>query len=211
MIKHVWFDFSETIAALKKEAHDQLRYNTYAAIVNKSVTPDLIREYEELYEKYNHSNSAIFHSLGLSARHWSDQVNSIPPEELYSLAAENIPAILKKLKSIIPISLFSNIKLGSVLPALGIQPAWFTNIVSGEMIKNPKPALDGFYKIIELSHLPPEEILYVGDHVGKDVLPAKKVGIKAGLMWGESLKADYSFEGFGDVLALMVKQLPNGN
>ena len=65
MIKHIWFDFSETIGRIDKEAHKNLRYETYANIVHKPVTPELVTEYENLYEKHNHSNSSVFKSLGM--------------------------------------------------------------------------------------------------------------------------------------------------
>jgi len=55
---------------------------------------------------------------------------------------------------------------------------------------------------IKKSHLPPEEILYVGDRVKVDVLPAKEVGMKTGLVWDKSEKADYSFEKIEDILSL---------
>lgn len=76
----------------------------------------------------------------------------------------------------------------------------FTHVISAGMIKEPKPALDGYYKMIEFSVLPPNEILYIGDDVGKDVLPAKQVGILTGLMWSKSDEADYCFGGFEEIL-----------
>lgn len=205
MIKHVWFDFSETIAFLRKEAHDQLRYAAYAEVVGRSVTPELIREYEELYKKHSHSNAAIFHSLGKPSGYWSEKVNSVNPKELYQLADNDIPEVLKELKALVPISLFSNIELTRVLPTLGIPVEWFTHILNARMVKQPKPALDGFYKMIELSRLSANEILYIGDHVEKDILPAKSVGLLAGLMWTTSKEADYCFGSFQEVLNLLTR------
>lgn len=201
-IKHIWFDFSETLAFLKKERHDQLRYKNYAQVVNRPITEELKVEYEALYKKFNNSNAALFSSLGLSSKRWSEIINSVPPEELYILAAEKIPSILQEVKLHVPISIFSNIQLKSVLPALGIDPSWFTHTISAGMVEHPKPALDGFYKMIDLSGIPAENILYIGDHVGKDVLPAKQVGIQAGIVWSSSDEADYSFEKFEDILRL---------
>jgi FMN phosphatase YigB (HAD superfamily) len=203
MIKHICFDFSETIVSLKKEKHNQLRYDSYAEIVKKPVTKELIEEYESLYKKFNHSNAAIFHSLGLPAGFWSERVNSVEPKELYQLADTDIPEVLQKIKQKMPIALFSNIRLEKILPAFDINPEWFVYTISAGMVKNPKPALDGFYKIIELSGFPPNEILYIGDDVGKDVIPAKKVDIKAGLMWKKSDEADYCFEKFNDILSII--------
>lgn len=202
-IRHIWFDFSETIAFLEKEQHDHLRYKSYSEVVGKPIDDKLISEYENLYVKYNHSNSAIFRSLGKSPNFWSEQINSIDPSQLYELADPNIPTVLKQIKKIVPISVFSNIQLERILPSLKINPSWFTHVLSAGIVKEPKPALDGFYKMIELSGIPAQEILYIGDDVGKDVIPAKKVGIKSGLMWKKSDKADYSFEKFEDILKII--------
>lgn len=200
MIKHIWFDFSDTLASVNKDAHDKLRYETYAKVVGRSVTPQLISEYEKLYEERKHSNSAVFKSLGNVAGFWSGLVNAVNPKTFYSLTDPNIPEVLEQLSRIIPISIFSNINLGNILPALGIDLKWFTNILSSSAVGYPKPALNGYYKVIELSAILPHEILYIGDDVGKDVIPAKTVGIKTGVVFEELKEADYFFKDFKDIL-----------
>ena len=111
IIKHIWFDFSETIAYLKKDRHRRLRYETYSQVVGKPLNDELIAEYEQLYKKFDHSNAAVFHSLGQSSNFWSERVNSVPPGELYELAEKNIPSLLQEIKKLVPISIFSNIQL----------------------------------------------------------------------------------------------------
>lgn len=201
-IRHVWFDFSETLVFLKNERLDKLRHETYAEAVGRPVSNALKDELAGLYVKFNKSNAAIFHSLGLPAYFWPDKVSTLPPGELYELADKNIPEVLQKLKQFVPISIFSNLELTKVLPGLGIQNEWFTHMLSSKVLEHLKPALDGYYKMIELSKLPAEQILYIGDDVGKDVRPAKEVGIKAGIMWKASNEADYSFKNFEEVLKL---------
>ncbi|HTE48942.1 MAG TPA: HAD family hydrolase [Candidatus Paceibacterota bacterium] len=200
MIKHIWFDFSDTLARVNMDAHSNLRYATYAKIVGKPITPELIAEYEKLYEENNHSNSAIFKSLGMVAGFWSGLVNAMNPKTFYIINDPNIPQVLEELSKNIPVSMFSNINLGNILPALGINLNWFTHLLSSSMVGSPKPALDGYKKIIELSAISPDEILYVGDDIGKDVIPAKSVGIKAGVVFKKSAEADYSFKDFKDIL-----------
>lgn len=199
-ILHIWFDFSDTIGTTNRSVHNKLRYSTYANIVKRPVDEKLIQEYEQLYSKYQHSNSAVFHSLGKSSGFWSQQISSIDPSEMFELIDTSIPNTLDKLRKKVPISIFSNIELGKVLPGLSIQTTWFKHIISSGMVRRPKPANDGFIKIIELSKLQPQNILYVGDDVGKDVLPAKSVGLLTGLVWRSSEQADYSFRHFDDIL-----------
>src|SRR3989344_7805247 len=200
MIKHIWFDFSDTLVSVNKDSHSRLRYETYAKVVKKPVTPELVNEYEKLYEENKHSNSAVFKSLGMLPGFWSGLVNAINPKTFYNLTDPNIPEVLEQMGKVLPISIFSNINLGNIMPVLNINPRWFTHILSASMVGNPKPALDGFYKIIELSAVSPSEILYIGDNVGKDVIPAKTVGIKTGVVFAESKEADYFFKDFKDIL-----------
>lgn len=203
MIKHIWFDFSNTIAEINREAHNKLRYETYAEVVGKSVSPELVAEFENLYEKFEHSNSAVFESLGLPAGYWSKKVHSVGAGQFYSLMKPNIPQILENLSAQVPISIFSNLDVGDILPGIGINPKIFTHILSSGMVGKPKPALDGFYKIVELSKLNPDEILFVGDHVGKEILPAQKVGLQTGLMWLHADEADYCFTDFSEILNIL--------
>lgn len=204
-MKHIWFDFSETIVFLNKENHDHVRYSSYAQATKKPINKALIAEYERLYRKHKQSNAAVFWSLGLPADYWSTKINSVDPREIYQLADAAIPEILEKMRHVIPISLFSNIQVDRILNVFGIQSSWFAHILTAGMLKEPKPALDGFQKMVELSKVPPDELLYIGDDVEKDIRPAKKAGIQTGLMWSNSPEADYSFERFEDILTLVQK------
>ncbi len=209
-IRHIWFDFSDTIAHINKEERSKLAYKAFAEVQKKTeITSDLIAEYEKHLEKHNKSNSAVFHSLGMPAHYWSDRLNAADPKKIYSLIDPEIPDVLKKLKDILPISIFSNLELKNVLPSFGIDPGWFTHIISSKDVQKPKPALDGFYKMIELSGVPQGTILYIGDEPGKDVAPAKHVGILAGILWRKSPEADFCFEKFRDILSLVEREVSN--
>ena len=134
---------------------------------------------------------------------FSDTLGSVAtriPRRIYILTDPNIPEVLRELNKIIPISIFSNIKLDKILPDLGVDSKLFSHILSASMVGASKPALKGFYKMIELSKVLPEEILYIGDVFEKDILPAKKVGIKTGTVFKRLQEADYYFKDFRDVL-----------
>lgn len=206
MIKHIWFDFSDTIASVNRDAHNKLRYESYAKVTGKKLTRELIVEYEKLYDVHKKSNASIFKSMGKPAGFWSDVVNSVNPKTFYELTDENIPEVLTELSKIMPVSIFSNINLEKILPALGINKKIFTHILSSSMVGAPKPALDGFKKMIELSKLPPEEILYIGDGLEKDIVPAQKVGLVAGTVLQEIKQADYSFKDFQAILKFIEKE-----
>ena len=70
------------------------------------------------------------------------------------------------------------------------------NILSSEDKEEYKrPALGGFERIKQCLDIPSENILYVGDTIKKDIIPAKKAGLKACLvLWDRKEKsnnADY--------------------
>jgi FMN phosphatase YigB (HAD superfamily) len=205
-IKHVWFDFSDTIARNNSEVHDKLKYEAYAKVVGRTDDAKLRREFDDLYEAHHHSNSDIFYSLGKPAGWWAEDMATQDPAKLFELMEPDIPEVLQAIRQIVPISMFSNIMVVKALTALGINPGWFDHILSSKMVGRPKPALDGFHKIVELSQLMPEEILYVGEVVKKDILPAKAVGLQTGIIYLQSAEADYSFDSFADILKLMKVQ-----
>lgn len=107
-----------------------------------------------------------------------------------------------------PVSLFSNLNRSALLETLRIVDLpkdWFAHLLTGDDIAERKPALDGFYRIIELSKLPPAEILYIGDREKADIIPAKKVGLKTCLVYGQSPQADFSCARFADILNLVTR------
>ncbi|MBI2547815.1 HAD family hydrolase [Candidatus Woesearchaeota archaeon] len=205
-IKHVWFDLDGTLVKRSDaftKAHAQLRYETYAKAVGKPLTEKLKTEFEGLYAKQG-SNSAVFRSLGFPSDFWQKCFSQLDKSRYYK-PVKAVTLTLKRLKDKVPISLFTNLRSEGVdktLQLIDIDKAWFTFIVTGDDIQERKPAQDGFYEMIKRSQVPAEEILYVGDRVTVDILPAKKVGMKTCLVWSISDQADYSFKNFEDLLSL---------
>ena len=205
-IKHVWFDLGETINKYSPEftmARDDLKHQLYSEITGKPIDDDLKTEYLDLY-KNHHSNSGAFTHLGKPSDFWQIHLAQIDKTPFYA-PDERVYKTLDQLKDIVPISLFSNIKTEEIIRSLNIievNPEWFTNILSGDDVANRKPHVDGFHRIVELSQLPAQQILYVGDKVNADILPAKAVGLQTCLVWDRSDEADYSFENFAEILEL---------
>ena len=129
-------------------------------------------------------------------------------EEVYYEPDERVYGTLAVLKDIVPISLFTNAKpdrLRKTLKVIKVDPTWFTHIITGDDVSERKPALPGFHKMIEITGLSPGQMLYVGDRIKADVLPAKTVGMQAAIVWSSSNEADYSFESFEGLLELFDK------
>ena len=200
MVKHVWFDLSDTLAVLRPDGaalHQQLLHETYAAAVDRTLDDDLIEEFQAQRAKH-HSNSGLFHALGHPTTFWADRVATLDARQLYQ-PRPHVNVALQRIKTVVPISLFTNIRPDRILAAIGIERWWFTHILDATTIAHPKPALDGFREMVRLSQLPPTEIMYVGDSVEKDIRPAKSVGLVTCIVGSRSPEADYSFTSVADI------------
>jgi FMN phosphatase YigB (HAD superfamily) len=122
--------------------------------------------------------------------------------DLQHINDPEVAATLLKLKEIMSLSLFTNFmphRIDMLLEHLSIPKDCFTHILSGDDIPERKPALDGFYKMIELSGVPAREIMYVGDRVDVDIKPAKQVGMQTCLIYSDSGEADSCIDHFSDI------------
>jgi len=207
MIKHVWFDMAGTLYHETPEfeaEHNRVRYTTYAEVTGITDMAQAEREYEALQKQYG-SNSAVFTSLGKPSDFWQIAFDNVDLSTLLKPDPE-ITATLEALAGKLPISLFTNLKrtkIEPVLRLLDIDPALFTHSISGDDLVHRKPHPEGYCKVVELSGLPANQLLYVGDKVDKDVLPAKAEGIQTCLLWQNSPEATYSALRFKDLLEII--------
>ena len=184
-------------------AHNELRHKAYSDVTGRPVTSELVEEFNELYKRCG-SNSKVFTELGKPSNFWMQYFDLMDQNKYY----EPIPEIyntLESLRSSVSISLFTNASLDNAqrtLEAVNIDLGWFTYIVGGDDVKARKPALDGFHLILEKSGIPARNILYVGDRVKVDVMPAKELGLQTCLVFGSAAEADYSFLSFSELLKL---------
>jgi putative hydrolase of the HAD superfamily len=154
----------------------------------------------KLYQKYG-SNSAVFRSLGQPSDYWMKALDGFDFTVLLRPDPE-IPVTLARLKEVVPVSLFTNFvprRIEMLLEHLQISKDCFTHILSGDDIVERKPALDGFYKMIELSGVSPNQNMYIGDRVDVDIKPAKRVGMQTCLIYSESRLADHHIGSFGEI------------
>lgn len=206
-IGHIWFDLAGTLMVRTPEytrVLDELRYSTYSEVTGKPVDDFLVEEFEEMYEKHG-SNSLVFAGLGMPGDFWVRRMDRIDKDRYYYPIPE-VYETLDQLRHVCPISLFSNghsIGMEDMLRRVEIDLHWFTYVLTGDDIPNRKPALDGFERIIAQTQLSPGEILYVGDRVKADILPAKQLNLQTALVWSESPEADYSLLRFEELLLVV--------
>lgn len=208
-IKHIWFDMEGTLTVHTPEweaAHNELLLKTYAEVANKEPSDELWHEYSAIYKQQG-THSAAFSSLGLPSDYWQQHFAALDEEKYYE-PDERVYGTLAKLKDIVPISVFTNAKpdrLQRTLKVIQVDPEWFTHTLTGDDVTQRKPALEGFNRMIEITGLPAEQLLYVGDRVSADIVPAKQVGMQAALVWSADDTADYSFNSMQELLGLFSK------
>jgi len=205
-IEHLWYDMDGVITKQTEafhRAHNRLRYQTYADISGRPVDDRLVEEFEALYRTYG-GNSATFKALGQPRSFWQERFGRLDPRALYRPDPE-VYETVRELRSDVPESVFTNTGRAMTLrtlAAVAIDAAWFAHILTGDEITQPKPALEGFQTVIALSNAAPERILYVGDKVKTDILPAKQLGMKTCLLYAQSAEADFCFDTFSQIRTL---------
>lgn len=210
MIRHIWFDMGGTLyreTAAFDAVHDKLRYEAFAEVTGTPIE-EAESKYQELYARYG-SNSAVFTSLGKPSDFWQNTFDNMD----LSAVLDADPAVnqtLIELSRYVPISLFTNFKptkIESVLKLLGINHDIFTHVLSGDDVTKRKPDPEGFDKMVELTGVPPDELLYVGDRIDVDIKPARAIGIKTALLWQSSDEADYSIRDFLELPQVLKPEL----
>ncbi|MBS3107252.1 HAD family hydrolase [Candidatus Woesearchaeota archaeon] len=206
MIRHIWFDVEGTLTPRKPDfdaAYDAFRYRVYAEVTGRPVSDGLKREFDRLYERHA-TTSAVFTSLGKPSGFWQEHYETLDLSGLYD-RDERVPATLEWLRRTVPISCFTNLSqrgIDSSLAFIGARREWFTYVLSGDDVPERKPAVAGFHEMVRRSELPPEEMMYVGDRVNVDILPAKAVGMQTCLVWGASKEATHHFDSIEGLLTL---------
>jgi HAD superfamily hydrolase (TIGR01549 family) len=69
-------------------------------------------------------------------------------------------------------------QLFKVLRALAVDVEHFTHIVSSDITSKSKPDHEPFLKALEISGVQPDECVYVGDSLTKDMVPAREAGLR---------------------------------
>jgi FMN phosphatase YigB (HAD superfamily) len=205
-IQHVWFDLNGTLTretAAYRAALANVGHVALADALGLPVDSTIIELYDKLY-RHHGTKSAIFKALGKGKDYWPSRFASLD-QLAYLEPDEEISDTLNRLSGVVPISLLSNSRMEKVeatLAAVQISMALFTCVLTSSDIPNPKPALDGFELIVSRSKLPPDKILFVGDRESADIVPARSVGLRTALVWGESALADYSFMTISEILRI---------
>lgn len=92
----------------------------------------------------------------------------------------------------------------TVLEAIGLSESYFEEIITVDRTGEPKPSPKPFELMLSLTGLKPEEHVMIGDMEKIDIAPAKKLGMKTILVWGESKIADLSLPTVYDAISVFL-------
>lgn len=199
MIQHICFDIDGTLYGLPQypELEERIFDAMARTVAELTGIPlqDASAQFKERYAKLD-SNGRVFKTYGLDA----NIARGV-------LASVNIPSFLKrderlvelfgKLRDLeIPLSYYSNNSYSTaqeILRRIGLRGEQFIFHLTGEAFLKDGKSVAGYEEIARRAQLSPQSILYVGDRMQIDILPAKKAGLKAALVtWGRAPKEDVS-------------------
>jgi len=91
------------------------------------------------------------------------------------------------------------------LKRLGIAPEIFEiKIYSTTQNAGTKNTGEAFQYYLSISHVIPQNNLYIGDRLKSDILPAKKLGMHVGAVWSEIPEADFSIPSINDLKGVLL-------
>ena len=153
------------------------------------------KEFERLYQECGSRTQAL-DQLGIDGIKFFTDLWDEMPLEKYIKKDEQLVKVFKRLTHLKHFVVTNAGRLDQVerkLKLVGLKPSWFKPIVSGYLLGAPKPEIRPFKEAVRLVGLKPKEILFVGDRVKSDILPAKQLGMRTALVGGKSEEADIAF------------------
>src|SRR3989338_4710216 len=209
-VRYIWWDLDGTLYKMPPEFEKvkyQRRFQLYSKITKKPIGEGLKSEDMGLYRKHG-SHSSVFMTLGKSKDFWQEEHQKIDLMPFIHPDKSTVDMFRAFETMRIGHSIFTNRKkafVKKILSHLGINPKLFQHILTNEDVERPKPYPDGFRKMVKLTRpIPPQNILYVGDRVEADIIPAKKEKLLTALVWSaqRKTKANLTFRHVADVISL---------
>ncbi|NKC68116.1 HAD family hydrolase [Vagococcus fluvialis] len=176
MKEWIFFDVGETLV---NEYNSYEEHFTNCCLLLNSlgiyVTP---KEYREKIESaYKENNTRPLHHVWQSLNVFVEKPKwSHDNEVLYS----GVPEVLDKLSKNYSLGVIANQGEGLTerLKEYGIEH-YFKVIISSADVGIKKPNLEIFEQALLEANISPKEAIYVGDRVDNDIIPSKKIGMRA--------------------------------
>ena len=198
-IKMIGFDLDGTLYPNNKEIGRLMKKKQMDLVAAKLKLSRYKAEYEfnKVLKKLK-SNTKSLDYLGIDGLKFCLDFWDNTNLSKYIHKDDALKNMLLKLKKQVRFSIFSNSnKISHIkkkLSLIGIPSNIFNPIVSSVDIGCNKPDLKAFKGYIKKTNLKPHQILYIGDRVNVDIVPAKKAGMRASVVYDVSFESDLSLQ-----------------
>ena len=200
MIKVVFFDTSDTLYSNKDFEKAQSKQPIYLLSEKKNISfaegERLFKDKkEDLKNKLDHvTKVAVMMEFGFSRLEMQENMARIDAHDFLS-SDEKLSSMIKNLSKNYKLGIISNIlkkAVKNVLEVLNVSEEYFDFLVTVDNTSKSKPNRDPFLKAIELANIDPSEIVYIGDSLTKDIIPAKKEGLRTIWITGKKESSKYA-------------------
>lgn len=194
--KSLFFDLDGTLYPSTAAMRDWM-YNTIYEVGAKKMKISVAR-FKILFQKKLaelKGNTITLDALGLSGKKIFEDLWEQIPLEQFIFPDPELASILNQLSSTYRLGVLSNgsgVAINKKLGILGLEKVNFELIYASYDHGESKPDHEPFLQVCEKMGLKPEEIAYVGDRTEVDIKPAREVGMKTVMVWGEEPLADWS-------------------
>lgn len=190
MIKSILIDHMGTLVKNESEYIDELLCQ---CIENSDLTDKkeamtaFMNKHDELIMLYNDDNYKKEYDIALEVFEWekdmyhlkgsaSDYCNQLVEHWKYAPAFDDTYDFFQDVS--LPVYILSNNDTCYIEESMKYHGFHPRGIISSEMTRCHKPAMNMFLQALDIVGLPADEILYVGDSYTKDIETAQKLGMK---------------------------------
>lgn len=195
-IKVLVWDFDGTLYKWIPKLREEVREAEYRTIKDHTgwSREKTVTEFNQVHQKVLSATTAVAKIAGIPVAQAAMEGEWYIDRSKYLKRDERLVRLFKQLDSYKHYLLVNGIQevTRKSLLLLGLSPDIFEEVVTSETVGVNKPNLNGFKYIFAKTQLRPEQHLMIGDRESVDIIPARKLGFKTCLVWGESKFADVS-------------------
>ncbi|HLF54753.1 MAG TPA: HAD family hydrolase [Candidatus Nanoarchaeia archaeon] len=184
-ISHVWFDCDDTMYVQPPELKAEIRRTicTEIALRTSRSLEEITQEYPARLHEFR-TNTLAMGSYGIPKPE-AQEIYNRPDIPSYVKPDPRLADMIKQIKDLgILVSVFTNNKrstLIGILRNLGLNIDDFRRLMTAEEVE-PKPSEEGYKEIVECSDVALRELMFVGDRMEADIIPARKHGMNTFLI-----------------------------
>ncbi len=201
-VEYLLWDVDGTLYKSDPSLVREIRQQTYIRI-SKELAVD-VEKAKESFSKWYHAMggaTAAVTRMGLSRQLILDAVDAVD-KTTYIRRDDRLRHMLEdSLSGYKHIIVTNTSRRGTLrtLEILGLKPGLFKALITADDVVHSKPDTEPFVKALNVTGAPPSTHLSIGDRESVDIVPAKKLGIRTALVWGESKSADCSLPSIYDL------------